>query len=178
MAQVFVSIGSNINRENNIRSGVQALSRRFGSLQLSSVYDSEAVGFQGDAFYNLVACFDTDDNIVTLLLCLRDIEDRHQRRRDRPRFSSRTLDIDLLLYDDRVQDDPECRLPRDEITHSAFVLAPLAEIAPQRCHPVVGQSYADLWRQFNQTSQALVRLDDFDWDLQLTNRAESDHRRQ
>jgi len=165
MAQVFVSIGSNIEREKNIRSGVQALYQSFGRLRLSSVYDSEAVGFDGDAFYNLVASFDTDRDVQALVSGLRDIEDRHQRRRDGPRFSSRTLDIDLLLYDDLVLGGPDLYLPREEITQSAFVLAPLAEIAPTLSHPLSGESYADLWRQFDRNSQPMTRLDNFGWHL-------------
>jgi 2-amino-4-hydroxy-6-hydroxymethyldihydropteridine diphosphokinase len=164
MAYVFVSIGSNIEREDNIRSGVRALYQTFGPLQLSSVYDSEAVGFDGDAFYNLVAGFDTDRDIQQVVACLHDIEDRHQRRRDGPRFSSRTLDIDLLLYDDLVLDGPDLSLPRAEIMHSAFVLAPLAEIAGTRRHPLSGVPYAELWQQFDRDSQPMTRLKNFLWD--------------
>jgi len=163
MAQIFVSIGSNIDRENNIRSGVQALYQSFGRLRLSSVYDSEAVGFEGDAFYNLVAHFDSDQTVQSVVAELRDIEDRHQRHRDGPRFSSRTLDIDLLLYDDLVLDSPDLCLPRDEILQSAFVLAPLAEVAPILKHPLCGESYADLWQQFDQLSQPMTRLENFSW---------------
>jgi len=163
MAQVFVSIGSNIERENNIRSGVRAMNNYFGPCHLSSVFDSEAVGFDGDAFYNLVAWFDTDLDVAAVVTGLRDIEDAHQRRRDGPRFSSRTLDIDLLLYDALVLDGPDLRLPREEILHSAFVLAPLAELAPTLCHPCSGKAYADLWQRFDQASQPMTRLEDFRW---------------
>lgn len=163
MASVFVSIGSNIDREHNIRSGVQDLYQAYGRLRLSSVYDSEAVGFEGDAFYNLVARFETDQDVHAVAARLRDIEDNHQRHRDGPRFSSRTLDIDLLLYDDLVLESPDLRLPREEIILSAFVLAPLAEIAPTLCHPLRGKSYAELWRQFDQGSQPMIRLGDFCW---------------
>lgn len=159
MASVYVSIGSNIDRERNIRSGLRMLNRYFGALQLSSLYDSEAIGFDGAAFYNLVAGFETSLAVAELVARLRDIEDAHLRRRDGPRFSSRTLDIDLLLYDDLIIDTGEIRLPRAEILYNAFVLAPLAEIAPQLQHPLTGQDYATLWRQFDHDSQHLTRLD-------------------
>jgi 2-amino-4-hydroxy-6-hydroxymethyldihydropteridine diphosphokinase len=159
MASVYVSIGSNINREENIRSGLRSLRQAFGDLRLSSIYDSEAVGFDGAAFYNLAAGFDTALDVHAVVACLRDIEDAHQRRRDGPRFSSRTLDIDLLLYDDMVLDDPTLKLPRAEILHNAFVLAPLAEIAPTLRHPEVDLTYAELWQRFDQDSQQLTRLD-------------------
>jgi 2-amino-4-hydroxy-6-hydroxymethyldihydropteridine diphosphokinase len=123
------------------------------------------VGFDGDAFYNLVAGFDTAMDVQTVAARLHEIEDSHQRRRDGPRFSSRTLDIDLLLYDDLVLDGPDLRLPREEITLSAFVLAPLAEITPTHCHPLSGQTYAELWLQFDQASQPMTRLHDFLWHL-------------
>lgn len=162
MARVYVSIGSNIEREHNIRSGIAALRRHFGALRLSSVYDSQAVGFAGENFYNLVAGFDTAQDLVTVVDILRQIEDQHQRRRDGPRFSSRTLDIDLLLYDDVVMDTDELILPRSEISYNAFVLGPLAEIAGDEIHPLSGLSYATLWRQFDQASQPMQRLD-FAW---------------
>jgi len=163
MASVFVGIGSNIDRERNIRSGVQALYQAFGPLRLSSVYDSKAVGFSGDAFYNLVARFETELEVHAVVDRLRAIEDGHQRRRDGSRFSSRTLDIDMLLYDDCILNGPELHLPREEILHSAFVLAPLAEIAAELRHPLCHKTYAELWQQFDHDSQPMTRLDDFRW---------------
>lgn len=154
MTEVFVSIGSNIEREKNIRSGVAALRERFGELRLSTVYESEAVGFQGDPFYNLVASFETDATPEDVVAALRAIEDRHGRVRTGPRFSSRTLDIDLLLYGDAVFDVPVV-IPRKEITRNAFVLLPLAELAPDVLHPVTGSSYAALWEAFDKASQPL-----------------------
>ena len=155
MAHVYVSIGSNIGREQNIRAGVAELRARFGELVLSSVYESEAVGFDGDSFYNLVAGFDTSLSPQQVAAALRTIEEAHGRVRNGPRFSSRTLDIDLLLYDDLILHEGKLEIPRDEITKNAFVLWPLAEIAPQLGHPQLGVSYGALWAAFDRQSQPL-----------------------
>jgi 2-amino-4-hydroxy-6-hydroxymethyldihydropteridine diphosphokinase len=155
MARVYVSIGSNIGREQNIRSGVADLRACFGELVLSSVYESEAVGFDGDSFYNLVAAFDTALSPQQVADALHAIEERHGRLRNGPRFSSRTLDIDLLLYDNLVLQEGKLDIPRDEITRNAFVLWPLAEIAAQLHHPQLGVSYGALWEAFDKQSQPL-----------------------
>ena len=163
MARVYISLGSNIDAENHLRRGVAALRAQFGELILSRVYESEAVGFSGDNFLNLVAGFDTDLPVQNVVAILHRIEDENGRVRSGPRFSARTLDLDLLLYDDRVQSaDPGPELPRDEILKNAFVLWPLAEIAPDLRHPVVGRTMGELWAAFDRTSQPIWPVP-FDW---------------
>ncbi len=155
MPTVFISIGSNINKEQNISGAVKALEARFGSLILSHVYESEAVGFDGANFYNLVATFDTDASLEELDTVLTGIEDRHGRRRADERFTSRTLDLDLLLYGDLIRHDNGFEIPRREILEFAFVLQPLAEIAPDLQHPETGEGFAQLWRVFDKNKQRL-----------------------
>ena len=155
MARVYVSIGSNIDRDANIRGGVADLQACFGELDLSLVYESESVGFDGDNFFNLVAAFDTDRDVLEVAGVLREIENDHGRTREGPRFSSRTLDIDMLLYDDVVMKEGKLELPRGEITRNAFVLWPLAEIAPDLKHPVLHKTYAELWAAFDKGKQPL-----------------------
>lgn len=162
MARVYLSIGSNIDREANIRGGVVDLKKQYGAVTLSSVYESEPVGFDGDNFYNLVAAFDTDEPVEQVSQTLHAIEEAHGRTREGPRFSSRTLDIDLLTYDELVTRDHGLELPRDEITKNAFVLWPLAEIAADEKHPVLRQSYGELWAAFDKTRQSLWPVD-FQW---------------
>ena len=155
MSRIYISLGSNIERDKNTRAGVSALRDHFGELELSSVYESESVGFDGDAFYNMVIACHVDEDVHTANRVLRDIEDANGRDRSGPKFSSRTLDLDLLLYDELVIDEKGLKLPRDEILHNAFVLWPMSEIAPDLIHPVAGRAYADLWNDFDKTRERL-----------------------
>ncbi|MCA0899724.1 2-amino-4-hydroxy-6-hydroxymethyldihydropteridine diphosphokinase [Microbulbifer agarilyticus] len=155
MAIVYLSLGSNIDREKHLCAAMDALVEAFGDLKMSQVYESEAVGFEGDNFYNLVAAIDTDLSVGELALRLRDIEDANGRVRSGPKFSARTLDIDILTYDELTGEIDGIALPRDEILKNAFVLLPLSEVAPQAAHPVVGKTYQELWEGYDQTSQKL-----------------------
>jgi 2-amino-4-hydroxy-6-hydroxymethyldihydropteridine diphosphokinase len=159
MAKIYISLGSNIDREHNTRAGITALRQRFGELELSSVYESEAVGFEGDAFYNMVIACEVSEEVHSTNRALAEIEDAHGRDRSGPRFSSRTLDLDLLLYDDLVLDEKGLKLPREEILKNAFVLWPLAEIAPARVHPLAGKAYAELWDDFDKSKENLAPVE-------------------
>ena len=159
MAKIYISLGSNIDREANTRAGVRALKKHYGELELSSVYESEAVGFEGDAFYNMVIACDTDEDVYEVVRQLHAIENANGRDRNGPKFSSRTLDLDLLLYDDLVLDTNSLKLPREEILYNAFVLWPLAEIAPTLIHPVVRQSYNELWTSFDRAGANLHSIE-------------------
>jgi len=156
MARVYVSIGSNIEREQNIRAAVQALRDRFGALTLSQVYENQPIGFEGENFYNLVAAFDTDKTPEAVSAILHDIEQRRGRKRGPSRFTSRTIDLDLLLYNDLIREQATLRLPRHEIDEYACVLRPLAELAPEARHPRSGETFATLWARFDQTAQPLT----------------------
>lgn len=155
MARVYVSVGTNIDRERHVRAALDALEAHYGAVQCSTIYETAAVGFDGDDFYNFVVGFDTGESPVEVAAQLRAIEDANGRVRTGPRFSSRTLDLDLLLYDDLVLEEGRLQIPRDEITHQAFVLAPLAEIAGERRHPLLGASFAQLWAEFPKTGLTL-----------------------
>ncbi|MGZ5007510.1 MAG: 2-amino-4-hydroxy-6-hydroxymethyldihydropteridine diphosphokinase [Methylobacter sp.] len=151
MTRGYISIGSNIDKDKHILASLLALEQAFGKLTVSSIYESEPVGFTGDTFYNLVVEFDSDQDVKEVAKQLRQIELDNGRTRDSQKFSARTLDLDLILYGDLVINDGRLRIPRDEIEHYAFVLEPLAEIAPDLKHPVSHQSYAELWDKFDKT---------------------------
>lgn len=159
--RVFVSIGSNIGREGNIRGAIRGLRACYGPLTLSKVYESETVGFSGEPFFNLVAAFETGDPPETVRRRLREIESAHGRTRGLSRFSPRSLDLDLLLYGEMIKHEAEINVPRSEIVEYAFVLRPLAEIAPDMHHPESDKTYEQLWREFGDRSQALhpVKID-------------------
>ena len=155
MAKVFVSIGSNIEREQHIDAALNALAKYFGALDISSVYESEAVGFDGDNFFNLVAAFDTELPVGELSVLLKKIEDENGRCRQGPKFSGRTLDIDILTYDQLCGLIEGVQLPREEIRYNAFVLQPLAELVPSERHPEDNLSYAEMWDTYDHAQQHL-----------------------
>ena len=162
LASVYVSLGSNIQPAKHIRIAVRELHKHFGELSISRVFESEAVGFDGENFYNLVVGFNSELPVADIDHIIHNIEDEYGRDRSQPRFSARTLDIDLLLYDEAIIDAGRLQLPRDEITKNAFVLWPLAEIAPQLKHPVIKQTFNAMWEAFDKTDQALWPIA-FDW---------------
>jgi 2-amino-4-hydroxy-6-hydroxymethyldihydropteridine diphosphokinase len=158
MTRVYLSLGSNIDREHNIRAGLDALAAQFGDVHLSPVYESEAVGFDGEPFLNLVARIDTGLPLGELAGLLRDIEAAHGRVRGDKKFASRTLDIDVLTYGDLTGLVDGVELPRDEILKHAFVLRPLADLAPQARHPVLGETYAALLARLDMSAQKLWQV--------------------
>jgi 2-amino-4-hydroxy-6-hydroxymethyldihydropteridine diphosphokinase len=159
MARVYVSVGSNINPLYHIRQGLAKLQQHYGSLILSSVYESYPVGFSGDNFYNLVVGFDTTSDAYTVNVILHQIEHQQGRQQQGEKaYNARTLDLDLLLYDDVIIKDSILEIPRPEIMQYAFVLLPLSEIAPDARHPLTQAYYADMWQQFDQQNQSLWRV--------------------
>ncbi|TNF32773.1 MAG: 2-amino-4-hydroxy-6-hydroxymethyldihydropteridine diphosphokinase [Gammaproteobacteria bacterium] len=147
MTRVYVSIGSNVDRERHVRAAMQALREMFSPVQFSPVYETAAVGFEGDAFFNLVAGFDTDWTVAQLAHWLRALEAAHGRVRGDAKFSDRTLDVDLLVYGDACGVVDGVALPRDETTHYAFVLKPLTDIDPGLVLPGQQDSCHVLWQR-------------------------------
>ncbi len=156
MAKVYLGLGSNVDPEKNLRLGIGELGARFGMLELSNVYRSAAVGFDGDDFLNLVAGLESDASPAQLHAMLMEIHSLAGRTRAESRYSPRTLDIDLLLYDDLVLDEPPIRIPRSDILKYSFVLGPLAEIAPQLRHPETGKLITEHWAEYDKETHPLV----------------------
>lgn len=158
MAQIFISLGSNVDREKHLRAGLNTLIANFPEYQHSNVYESEAVGFNGNNFYNSVLAAKTDMPLDEVCALLKQIERDNGRTPADKKFSPRTLDLDLLFYDDVVCDTP-AQLPRDEITKNAFVLQPLAELAPHFYHPVAKQTIGELWQNYHNSNQKLWKVE-------------------
>ncbi len=147
---IYIGIGSNINREQNIKLAISELTNHFGYLILSPVYESGAMGFSGNNFYNLVVCLKSDLLFSETKIILKKIENKSGRDRTQVKFSARTLDIDILLFDDQNLLHQGINIPRDEILKYAFVLKPLYNIAPDVIHPETGKSIAFHWKLFQQ----------------------------
>ena len=147
MPEVAVSLGSNLDRESNIRAAVETIRSLYPDAIFSAVFESEAVGFEGPAFYNLAAAFETDLEVTDLVLQLREIEAHQGRVRIGEIMGSREMDIDILLYGDEILYAQGVNIPRDEILECAHVLQPLSLIWPDRHHPVNGTTYRELWEE-------------------------------
>jgi 2-amino-4-hydroxy-6-hydroxymethyldihydropteridine diphosphokinase len=144
MPKAYLSLGSNQEPETHLAAAVQALRKTFGTVVLSDWMRTKAVGFDGPDFINGAAIIETTWDVHTLDRWLHALEDANGRRRDVPRFSSRTLDIDIIFFDDLILDGPgNLQIPRPELKH-AFVLQPLAQIAPDFINPENGQTLAEM----------------------------------
>ncbi len=157
---VFVSAGSNMDPEHHLRAACSRLADEFGPLSRSSVYRTRAVGFDGDDFLNLIVSFSTDSDVSSIQKTLDEIEASAGRVRSGESLAPRTLDLDLLLYGSQVLDEPTFRVPRADILQYAFVLAPIAELAPDLRHPVDGHTMRELWSAFEDGNQGIRRLDE------------------
>ena len=153
MSRAYLSLGSNVDAVTHLRAAVNALRERFGDVVLSPVYRTRAVGFDGPDFHNAAAIIDTDLDPHALNAWLHALEDAHGRDRSGPRYGDRTLDIDIVLFDGLSLEGAgnpgsgpgqALRIPRPELKH-AFVLRPLAEIAPDVVVPGTGRTLAQLW---------------------------------
>ena len=145
---VYLGLGSNVDARRNLASGLAELEQAFGAVECSPVYRSAAVGFDGEDFLNACCSIRCTLEPTELKAWLTALEDRHGRRRDLPKFADRTLDIDILLFGDRVGEFDGLELPRDEILKYAHVLKPLADLAPDLVHPQTGRTVAEHWRDF------------------------------
>lgn len=155
---VYISGGSNMAPEDNLRLAFRELKNRFGDVGVSPVYRTAAVGFAGDPFLNCVFKLTTRESAVAVVECLEDLHALAGRVRGPSSFSPRPLDLDLLLYGDAIIPEPPVKVPRDDITKYSFVLKPLADIAPALRHPVSGRTMADLWQEFPGRDEPIERV--------------------
>ena len=157
--KIFVGIGSNIDREKNIKSCMSILKSIYGDIVISPVYETQSMGFNGPNFYNLVSCFETDENIYDLKSTLNEIENNHGRHFNETKFSSRTVDIDILYYDDLVLSDDKIQIPRKEICEYDFVLKPLMDIVPDFIHPFHKISHKEIMNKIKIKKQIISIID-------------------
>lgn len=163
---VYVSLGSNICPEDNLKLACTGLRDAYGDLSLSPVYRSQSIGFEGDDFLNMVIGFSTSEPPQVLLDHFEVLHRAANRVRQADPYSPRTLDLDLLLYGNLVS--RELGIPHHDIDKYSFVVGPLAELAPQQKHPVSGLTMAELWEQFDRSDCPMQRVDlDLDLGLEL-----------
>ncbi len=161
MNTVYLGLGSNIDREKHISAALDALAQILTEMAVSTVFESESVGFDGDPFFNLVVRGKTEWHVESFAACLKNIEARSGRQRGGKKFGSRTLDIDILLFGELQGVFGRVVLPRDEILDNAFVLLPLSQLAPNDKHPENGLTYAQLWQGMKNTEKLWPV--DFSW---------------
>ena len=158
MPALYVAAGSNVEPRRHMALAVAELAREFPGARFSSWYRNRAVGFQGDDFINLVAGFDSELPVRAVLGRLHSIEARCGRPREAPRWAPRSMDLDVLLYGDLVCDEPGLKLPRPDLLKRAYMLGPLAALAPEMPHPTAGLTIGELWRRFDQGAHPLEPL--------------------
>lgn len=162
MALLTLSLGSNVDPADHIGKALDGLQAHFGKLTLSSVFESKAVGFDGGNFLNMVVATDTELALDEISRLIKALEARHGRKHDQARFSSRTLDIDILTLGDLHGEHQGIVLPRPEITVNAYVLWPISEVCPECVDPHSGQTYAALWSAYDRNRQQLWPVN-FHW---------------
>ena len=159
MARVYLGLGSNIDAEKNLRLGLRELRRRFGDLRISKTYRNAAVGFEGEDFLNLAVELEADATPGDIHAQIEDIHEIAGRQRGSDRYSSRPLDIDLLLHGDMVLGEAPLRLPRPDVLEYSFVLRPLSELAPDYVHPETGKTLGEHWQEFDVASHPLTPVE-------------------
>ena len=158
MPQVYVAAGSNIEPERHLAMAVRELERQFPGVRFSPWYRNSAEGFQGEDFINLVAGFATELPVTEVLRILHAIEADCGRPRDAPRWAPRSMDLDVLLYGDLVRQEPHFKLPRPDLLKRAYMLGPLAVLAPDLVHPTERLTIGELWNRFDRAAHPLVQV--------------------
>jgi 2-amino-4-hydroxy-6-hydroxymethyldihydropteridine diphosphokinase len=158
MADVYVAAGSNVEPEENLRRALDEMEQAFGAIAVSPAYRNRAVGFEGADFVNLVVGFRTADAPSQLKRTLERIETLCGRPRDAPKWAPRSMDLDILMYDQLVSDEPGLILPRPDLLRRAYMLKPLADLAPDLRHPTQQRTIGELWAQFPRADHALVAV--------------------
>jgi 2-amino-4-hydroxy-6-hydroxymethyldihydropteridine diphosphokinase len=158
MARAFIAAGSNVDPLPNLERAAGELRREFPGVRFSPWYRNRAAGFEGDDFVNFVAEIVSELPVSQLQARLQRIEMLCGRPREAPRWAPRTMDLDILLYDDLVCDEPQLKLPRPDLLKRAYMLGPLADLAPRLMHPTAGVTIGELWDRFDRAAHPLIPI--------------------
>lgn len=158
MNDVYVAAGSNVEPEKYLARALRELAAAYGPLTLSPAYRNQAVGFAGDDFINLVVGFRTEDEVGQVRQQLQKIEAACDRPPDAPKWAPRTMDLDILLFGNLVSDEPGLKIPRPDLVKRPYMLRPIADIAPDVRHPVLGQTLRELWESFPGDAHSMVEV--------------------
>jgi 2-amino-4-hydroxy-6-hydroxymethyldihydropteridine diphosphokinase len=153
VTHVVLSLGSNIDRENNIRFAWESIGERFGEMEVSPIYETDSIGFDGPPFFNFILGISTLEPILEIREYLRGIETSAGRVRGKKEFDNRILDIDVVLYGNNNLRPAGLNIPRDEIEKYAYILKPLSDLYPSLKHPISGKPFKQMWLEFDHTQQ-------------------------
>jgi 2-amino-4-hydroxy-6-hydroxymethyldihydropteridine diphosphokinase len=159
MTRVFVAAGSNVDAERNLRLASDELVKEFGRVEFSPAYQNVAAGFEGNDFINFVAAFDTDLSVREVVAELQRIEAMCGRERHAPKWAPRSMDLDILLFGDRVCDEPGLVLPRPDLLRRAYMLGPMADVGGEVVHPLEHRTISELWEAFDRDAHPLTKID-------------------
>jgi 2-amino-4-hydroxy-6-hydroxymethyldihydropteridine diphosphokinase len=155
-ALAYVSGGSNLDAEIHLRQAARELKARYPGARFSRCYRNKSVGFDGPDFTNFVVELPVVGQAFALREYLQRIEKLCGRPEAAPRWAPRSMDLDILMIGDQVIDEPGMKVPRPDLLRWAFMLGPLAELAPDLVHPVEQTTIGELWRRFDSRTQPLA----------------------
>ena len=159
MSEVYVAAGSNVDPERHLRIAAKEIARVFPGARFSGAYRNAAVGFEGEDFINFVVGFSTELPVEAVVAELQRIEGLRGRTRDAPKWAPRSMDLDILVFGDRVCDLPGLVLPRPDLLKRPYMLGPMAELAPDFLHPTRLSTMAQLWENFDRAAHSMVRVE-------------------
>jgi 2-amino-4-hydroxy-6-hydroxymethyldihydropteridine diphosphokinase len=159
VTEVYIAAGSNIDPVNHLRMALDELRQLYPSLVVSPAYRNKSVGFAGEDFINLVVGFVTDEPVARVREQLQRVETRCGRSANSPKWAPRSMDLDILLYGQLINDEPGLVIPRPDLLRRPYMLKPMADIAPDVPHPLVKKTMRELWESFDSAGHEMVGVE-------------------